>query len=488
MKRLFIVVLLNLIMVFFSACDNIEINFEETIKPPDSNYVALEGTWEIEKYISVKTDEGDSQNSISDSINNVLVGSKAIFDSEISAIGQDVCINPQYRVIRTDSDIFFQNKYRISDTSLGFAKEEIGVITITTNNRTFYELITTDKMHAYIYMDNGFLLLTKVSETVDTKIKEIGFGNVGKNIQNGEYTEDPLLRSGVLIGVRAADNNYRTIWVYSKNREIKTVSMRQQIIVPRLKGFWELQHTDKGEADIINSGHYVEPKKEMQIKDIQINEKQELYFEKGNTKIIFVGNDYFGIEYNSKYKVISFDNLNQTKDVVLSDVIGNDSETLIQSRDAFINKLHASKRNKIIKVLDETNFTLNRRNGRWVMKSRLYFEEPIANRMYEDFDLNEMVPEKLIHYDKMDIPWTEIKSKLPWIKDAYMSPNKDIAILVSEDSLNIYPVKNKALLGKQLMKLPLSKGESIIMTEWSVGKYADIWGEFTDGFFTQTRN
>ena len=117
------------------------------------------------------------------------------------------------------------------------------------------------------------------------------------------------------------------------------------------------------------------------------------------------------------------------------------------------------------------------------MKSRLYYKDTSGDKKYEDFDLKQMVPSKLIHYDEMNIPWNEIKSRSPWTKDAYMSPNKDIVILASEDNLIVYTVQNKNTISKQLLKIPLKKGESIIMTEWATGKYADMWEEFADTAF-----
>jgi len=60
----------------------------------------------------------------------------------------------------------------------------------------------------YGQLENGFLVLNRISDIVDERVKEISFSNVGMNMDNGQFTEDPLLRSGVLIGIRAADNTY----------------------------------------------------------------------------------------------------------------------------------------------------------------------------------------------------------------------------------------------------------------------------------------
>lgn len=486
MKRLLLMIFIFSFSCFFSGCGSIEFNIEDTIKPPSNEEVTVRGTWKIEKYISILKEHNGTQTTDK---SNQYIGKEAIFDNEIGAIGKDVYINPKYKIIRTSTNTFIQNKYQISEADLGLQKEKVNVVTITTENQLFCQLIITDEMTAYVYLENGFLVLHKISDIVDEKTKENSFGNVGTSINNGEFTEDPLLRSGVLIGVRSSDNTYRTLWIYSKNREIKTVSHRKQLMVPRAKGFWEIGTIEnKNGNEIIFAEAFTDAALQATS---QINRNTNLLTEKPGTKILFVGNDYIGVEYNSKFNVVSIDNIKEGKGVAFSDIIDENSyDALKQSSEAFISTLDSNKSKNIIRATDEENFTLKRRNGHWTMKSRLYYKEPVGNRKYEDFDLNLMVPSKLILYDEMNIPWNDIKSKLPWITDAYMSPNKDIAILVSADSLNIYPVKNKSIINKQLMKIPLSKADSIIMTEWSIGKYADIWSNFVDKIFTdnQTSN
>jgi hypothetical protein len=186
---------------------------------------------------------------------------------------------------------------------------------------------------------------------------------------------------------------------------------------------------------------------------------------------------------------MAIDKISEAMGIALSAITNeSSSNAFVQASEAFIASLGSNKAKNIIREPNEDNFTLKRRNGHWIMKSRLYYKEPVEEKNYEDFVLNIKVPSELIRYDEMNIPWYVIKSKIPWITDAYMSPNKDIAILVSCESLNIYPVQNKSIINKQLMKIPLSKADSIIMTEWSIGKYADIWSNFVDKIFTDSHD
>ncbi len=475
-NKLQLILLMCLFSCFslLSGCSSIEFNIEDTIKAPVNENASIHGTWKIEKYISLETEQDPSQ--------EIYVGREAIFDNEVGAIGSDVCINPKYKVISTYADTFVHNRYRISNETLELPEEKVNVVTITTDNQLFYQLILMDETSAYVYVKDGFLVIRKLSNKVDETIKKSSLANVGMNLENGEYKEDILLRSGVLIGIRDKDNRYRTLWIYSKNREIKTVSTRNQLLVPRAKGFWEVG-TIKNESE--NEDFFAEPFS-VDLKELSQNSKTErMLTKKPGAQIVFVGNDYIGIEYNSRFSVLPIDNISEGKGISFSDIIDNSNNLFKQASSGFISKLNNSKAKNIIKEPDEENFTLKRRNGHWIISSRLYYKETFKEEKYEDFDINTMVPSGLICYDEMTIPWNEIKSKLPWITDAYMSPNKDIAILVSNDSLSIYPIVNKSIINNRLLKIPLSEADEIIMTEWSLGRLADVWANLADKIFVQ---
>lgn len=478
-----------LIAVIFSAilagCGNLEFNIEDNIKPPEEQVISVQGTWNIEAYIPIPSEKkGSGQD---ESIQKMYQGKNAIFDGEIGAIGNDVCTNPQYKTTRTDSDDFIRSRYRTSDELLGLHGQKVDVITMTADNQVFNQLILTDDETAYVYIQNGFLMLKKISGSVDLSIKRQSMGYAGMNMDEGKFKEDPLLRSGVLIGIRSEDNTYKTLWIYSKNREIMAASSRKQLMVPRKTGFWEI-----GAYRDMNSDESIYVKPFIDVDSQQnpsISNSIDLLHQSASAGILFVGNDYFGIESGSKFSVIPIDNIRAGKNVTLSDIADQNSLKLFkQSGEAFIASLDKEKAGSIIADFNEENFTLKRRNGHWVMRSRIYYKEPVKGRKYEDFDLSLMVPSNLIHYDEMSIPWNDIKSSLPWTTDAYMSPNKDIAILVSGDSINIYPIQNMNIINKQLMKIPLADGDSIVMTEWAIGKYADIWSNFVTPIFTDIQN
>lgn len=464
-----------------AGCASIEFDIEETINPPQYNSMAVQGTWKIDDFISALPENKNAEINI-ENIKNKYLGQWAVFDSELGAVGPDTCVNPRYRIIKTAADSFIQSKYRLNENNLGLGKQDISVITVSSDNQLFYELILSSDKKAYIYIDNGFLVLDKNSDKVDEKLKEKSLGNVGLNVNNGNYEEDPLLRSGVLLGIRSADNTYRTLWIYSKNREIKTISSRKQLLVPRAKGFWQVGTISENNINAI----YAEPLIDgVMLKENFLDQiRGNILKVAPDTKIHFIGNDYIGTEAGQKLSVYPIETLRNGKAISFTQVNSENTGNIFeQSTKDFINTVKGDDSKNIINEIDQQNFMLMRRNGHWILRSRLYFKLP-SKKKYQDFDLKLMVPSSLIHFDEMDIPWNEIKSKQPWTTDAFMSPNKDIIVLVSENSLSINPIQKNSIVNKQLQKIPLAKGDSVVMAEWGIGRYADLWDKFVGRIIT----
>ncbi len=475
--RIFSLILIFTLCFSTAGCKSIDFDIEDSINPPEYDNMAIHGSWKIERFVSTlleaKAGEIDTEN-----IKNKYLDKWAIFDDEVSAVASETCVNPQYKIIRTSADSLIQNKYRIDGSELGLGKQDVSMVSVYADDQLFYEVIVTDSKKAYIYIDNGFLVLSKTSESVDIAHKEKSLQNAGSNVGSGQYEEDPLLRSGILLGIRTADNTYRTVWIYSKNREINAVNDAKQLLVPRAKGFWRVGTVRENNIYAI----YAEPfgEENSTSKDIvEILNGNSLRVN-SDTKIQFLGNDYIGTESNGEFKVYPVDTLKNGEPVSLSLISSQITGNAIEKSAAdFISSLKGEASQKLMSKTDEKNFTLIRRNGHWIMRSRLHYKQPYEKKS-QDFDLKLMVPAELICYDEMDIPWNDIKKKLPWTSDAFMSPNRDIVVLADKSSLSIYTIRNRTEIDKQLLKLQLSKGETIVMAEWSIGRFADLWDNFVN--------
>ena len=62
------------------------------------------------------------------------------------------------------------------------------------------------------------------------------------------------------------------------------------------------------------------------------------------------------------------------------------------------------------------------------------------------------------------------------MKDAYISPDGRMAIIILEDELLIYNISGGRLSKEPVERYPLKNGEKVIMAEWCERDYVDYWG------------
>lgn len=465
-KKLILLLFVLLIYLFVSGCSPLEYSIEDKISPPNHNQIAIQGTWKIEKYIPVYSSKKTEEN-----VEN-YIGKTALFDQNTCVFANEKCHSPEYKNINVAGMDYLQNTYRIDPTQFGTIGDRIDVITVTSNNQFFYEFIKIDEQTMLAYLDDGFLYLQKESNVVKVDQKKVDPIQENKEQKNREKEKYPSLKSGVLLGIRSDDNTYRTMWMSADHEKLFPIVEKDQLLVPRMKGFWEVGNLKtEGQSRL-----YARPVDHgPSLVDTQ---KWSILKESPERKITFVGPDYIGTERNSRYDVMPLDYIEQGKGITLSEVFaGNADQGLMRSSETFIASLERDKAELLLKQPSEDNFTLERRHGHWILRGRMYYQETVDGKNYEDFDINLLLPKKLINYDEMDIPWSEIKDKLPWITDAYLSPVKNFIILVSKNDLSIYMIKDGQIADEPLKEIQLDQGDQIIMAEWAIGNYVEMWEE-----------
>jgi hypothetical protein len=110
------------------------------------------------------------------------------------------------------------------------------------------------------------------------------------------------------------------------------------------------------------------------------------------------------------------------------------------------------------------SFGLERRMGHW------FFQSPTGN-------IPVIPPAKLVSYDELAVPWTAVKDKVPEAVDVVTSPNKDMALIFTRTEILIFGITQGEMFSQPWQKIPLKKGEKLIMAEWATGRYVDIWKE-----------
>jgi hypothetical protein len=59
--------------------------------------------------------------------------------------------------------------------------------------------------------------------------------------------------------------------------------------------------------------------------------------------------------------------------------------------------------------------------------------------------------------------------------DAYTSPDNDMAIVLTRDSLLIYTITEGKLSNIPSGKIKLDTGDTVVMAEWATGDYVEKW-------------
>lgn len=190
----------------------------------------------------------------------------------------------------------------------------------------------------------------------------------------------------------------------------------------------------------------------------------------------YIGSD-FKNEFN-RYLTIPIDNINSSYGLSIEELYSNDVKEIFYERSKEI--LGDIDNSILDKFIDYTNFTLKRIDGKWRLLGKIIIKDYNGNG--KDFKISFSQNKKILNYDTLLISWKDLKSKFPFIEDAYTSPTGRIAIIIFDDNLLIYEMEDRNIKGSPLFSMNLNEDEEVIMAEWASGSYVDMWSKsFKDG-------
>ncbi|RXI40291.1 hypothetical protein DP129_03920 [Clostridium tetani] len=489
----FTIILLTIAFLLFQKYVPYNMEVRDKIIPPKNNKISIEGIWEVKKFSAFNT----SYNK--ESMNNFqadnLIGEKAAFNSKYGFFIDEICSNPQYKTKSVNIKDYFSYIYKINTDDIGVKNIKAEVISVISEGKLFYELIKLDSNNIIVQREGVFFYLEKIGEDTEKFFSENNMEEIKTKEDTEKLKEDKLLRSGVLIGLRddspikesnSMENpgsSYRTIWIPVKNRKVLSVLQVRDLFLPRIDGFWRVGV----ERHIIKENNFKDEvfahiKQEEDNKISFMDDKNEINTHK---KIVFAGNDYLCMEYrkiqggnsNDFYKVLPIHATKNIRGIKISDIFGEDGKKAIKSSaEAFLASQDKANIKNIEKEPSEENFSLARNNGYWIVKGRLNDKDPTGYD-YKDYNININPSNKMVNFNTFYLSWNLVKSKVPDAIDAYTSPNKDIALIISKDSIKVYEMKGNELGSKAIYKIPIKKDESIIMAEWATGDYLEKWNK-----------
>ena len=479
--------LLIFLLIFCQGCTEMPLlNSEHTIIPPKNNLIPLQGSWRIKDFKAVSNED-----SIVDGHND-WIDKEAVFTESFVLLGNERCSNAKYKIRSVDTREYFLFHYGVNAEELGLDKKDhkTDIISVSSDDKPFYEFIKIQDNQIMVYAYGGFYILEKISDVVDDKYADRDI-NPGQKRQEEESEQD-LLRSGVLLGLRAnavmsngedsvnVRSTYRTLWIASHNRNLHPILEVGDLFVPRRSGFWKVgiktRKVDEYTQDVLFA-YPVEQDSHFLFEELEsVDEPQENIIK----NIRFVGDDYVALEYiyekegkaeESIFKVLPLDEINSAKGIRISDIAGEERKNIFYTSA----ETHLLSRNikipgKIQEIAREDNFTLARRNGHWILRGRLNY-----SKGYEEFTIGLSPVDTLVKYDELHVSWDSVKEKVPAAIDAYTSPNKDMVLIITSSYIEIYAIKDGEIDDDPLRKIKIRNGETVVMAEWATGEYVARW-------------
>jgi len=493
MKKLTLTIIIVILAAFISACsvDNMEIS--ENIEAPRNMNLPIEGRYIIEDYklsaISTMTEE-DAK---------AFLGREAIFNENLVSIGDDYCYEPNYKIKNVEAKDYLIYYYKTNPELLNITDETIQIVSVSGVQQFFNDFIRISEETVIVNIDGVFFFLNKAPDNVETDKMELSSVPQEVTLRAMDLKEKQGLNSGILLGLKSLDLegdsniekwNYRTIFIRSVDRSIVGIQEMENILLPRMTGFWKVE-VQREEVDgkvrdnivayPLNRGTNVAIKTEGEVlfgaavEDVDSDETIK--------NILFLGNDYISIEnihYRNKgqryLELYPVDNINESTPVKISDIMGETGrEALIEGfNKEIVSSIKDGSKGLLNFIPKEESFGLFRRNGLWILKGRVNYIKN-GNYMYEDFNIPAIPTQEIIRYDELCIPWKEIKNKRADAIDAFTSPNEDIAIVVTRNEILVYPIEENTIGNEPIGRIELKQGEKIVMAEWAIGRYPQLW-------------
>lgn len=466
-----------LIMVFFTGCSFMDTE-SETVETPTISKTAIEGKWTITKCIFP---ENVSEKSFE---YKDIIGTDVVFSPKGVIIDDLYSDDARYKVKKVNARNYLLRKYNISKKKLSIDSETLTVIYIYDKDEFFYEIIKVNEEEAYIFMKGFFIQITKSGDVVsDEEFNEI-LEREKNNLKNAKSVENLNNdENGFLLGIKTLDQeseikkwNYKTLYFKFTGNKIEEIYEIPDIMLPRQNDFASIK--------------VVREIEEGKIQDIIVmtdengDETENFGVERFNPKensiknIIFASPNYLNIEnifQQEKYgdstikelELYYIDSLDKRKKVELGDMVD-------KGNDIFKDEAEHAIKVKDRVYYDPYNLGLQRDGGYWKLFGRMKLKKD-ESYLNKDFRINILLPNGMMKYDNLTIPYSELKKEISGIKDAFISPNNRFLITLENKRLRVYNIVNGKIDKNYIYETEMDPTAVPVMTEWAIGRYSEIW-------------
>lgn len=132
-----------------------------------------------------------------------------------------------------------------------------------------------------------------------------------------------------------------------------------------------------------------------------------------------------------------------------------------------------------------SGISLYRRNGRLILDAEFGPSAMIFRERHEEFEVKSQLPNEFLDGDNNNINWQDIQNKFPDAKDALVSPDKNILLILNENKIQLFNISNNIISEKPNFEYRLDgNNHSILMYKWAregkVFEWTKIFSEVED--------
>lgn len=477
------------LLLLLTSCELIDYRKTEQVETPTNNTPPLSGEWRVEEIIpdphAYRPEVGMDH----------YMDKRAFFSGELVSVFDDYALHPGFRMRKVQLKDYLSHFYNVQPEDIGLENREVTIVSIFGEDKLPYEVIGYGKEKLVLYHQNSFFFLTKVSE-------EVTRGKV-ENYLEGELEEPASLTetysvspsSGLLLGVRVPEQmtdgtetyEYKSFWFTIEEKRDPEVFQMDDLILPRRRGFWKVE-VDRFEGNGIRSHRLFAVRLgESTNKNSNKNGESDALSTKKRyssvpvvlpmiERVDFAGNDYIALEKrnyvtgHSERRMVSVEKLGTEDYVNFKDITKKSTGELISN-----SSLRQLEREGNF-TLSDYDYGMERWNGHWAFFGRAQLEN--GSKSYEDFYISFIPPKEVVFYDEHKLSWNMFQSKFPDITDAFSSPTDGAVVIRKGDALFLYPMDNRVIRDKILLKVELPEKSEIVLSEWALGRNIDLWTKF----------
>lgn len=495
---LFCILIMTIILI---GCEYEDVDLSIKSKEPTTIPI-INGQWIVDKYktLGKSSDINESYNVWNKSIITI--------NTQVAIFPNNTYKNPKYKLKVVEAYKYIYDKYGVDPKSIGINSEMINVVSVSSDEHYYEEVILIDDNNGIVENNNILYYISKIDHDDIEALKEKQ-NQRGISVGNYQYSNKPDLaidKSGVLIGLKETSKSkeypeifegysdklnlytYRTLWISFDGVKVDVQEV-PDIFLVRKNGFWKVKNdrviTENSVKDNILVTPLIKKEDESESLGKTINAKSETY---STTEINFISNDYVSIENHGNdvdYKDESYDYENietipidtlytgEMKPISISKICDKQQLEIINEKiNTITNKEYENKGENIS---DFWGFGVERIPGKWILKGRV--SQYGSYNDYADFQMPIDVPPSLLKYDSVYLPLAKVREQIPKAQDVICSPNKDMAVIFTQDKMLVYSIVGMNLSDKPLKEIELKKGETMIMSEWATGEYVDYWSK-----------